>query len=178
MPGLEIIAGYPDGLREQVRRLLEGGRLGGYLELRYPGRHEVQTDKALYRYVAGLKQEYLRKAPAIDKVQYDNRLDVVRNALGLHTTVSRPHGGRLVTSREIRIASLFRELPPELLRMIVVHELAHLRESDHNRAFYQLCEHMQPGYAQLEFDLRLFLLWRARREDSGGDQGGKAGTRA
>ena len=41
--------------------------------------------------------------------------------------------------------------------MIVVHELAHLREKDHNKAFYQLCEHMEPGYHQLEFDLRLYL---------------------
>lgn len=163
MSGLEIIGAYPAALREQVRQLLEAGQLGSYLTLRYPGRHDVQSDKALYRYVAELRQEYLRRAPAIDKVCYDSRLDVVKNALGLHTTLSRPHGGRLVTSREIRVAALFKELPPELLRMIVVHELAHLRESDHNKAFYQLCEHMQPGYAQLEFDLRLFLVWRAAR---------------
>lgn len=161
MSALDAIRGYPDALQQQVRELLEGGRLGSWLQARYPDRHEVQTDRALYRYVSELKQEYLRKAPAIDKVEYDRRLDVVKNALGLHTTVSRPHGGRLVASREIRIAALFREMPPELLRMIVVHELAHLREREHNRAFYQLCEHMQPGYAQLEFDLRLFLVWRA-----------------
>lgn len=161
MSGLEIISAYPAALQQQVRQLLDGGQLGSYLQARYPGRHETQTDKALYRYVSELRQEHLRRAPAIDKVCYDSRLDVVKKALGLHTTVSRPHGGRLVASREIRIASLFRELPPELLRMIVVHELAHLREAEHSRAFYQLCEHMQPGYAQLEFDLRLFLIWRA-----------------
>lgn len=55
---------------------------------------------------------------------------------------------------------LFREAPPEFLNMIVVHELAHLREFDHNKAFYQLCEHMLPGYHQLEFDLRIYLTWR------------------
>ncbi|HYG06232.1 MAG TPA: YgjP-like metallopeptidase domain-containing protein, partial [Stenotrophomonas sp.] len=38
-----------------------------------------------------------------------------------------------------------------------VHELAHLKESDHNKAFYQLCLHMEPDYHQLEFDLRLYL---------------------
>lgn len=171
MSAPDILRGYPDSLQAQVRELLAGGRLGDYLQARYPGRHEVQTDKALYRYVAELKQEYLRRAPPIDRVCYDSRLDVVKNALGLHTTLSRPHGGRLVASREIRIAALFREMPPELLRMIVVHELAHLREHDHNKAFYQLCEHMQPGYAQLEFDLRLFLVWRARPGASSGGAG-------
>ena len=41
--------------------------------------------------------------------------------------------------------------------MIVVHELAHLKEREHDKAFYQLCQHMEPDYHQLEFDLRLYL---------------------
>lgn len=43
--------------------------------------------------------------------------------------------------------------------MIVVHELAHLKEMDHNKAFYQLCEYMAPDYHRLELDLRLYLTW-------------------
>ena len=58
------------------------------------------------------------------------------------------------------MASLFREAPAAFLDMILVHELAHLRESEHNKAFYQLCQHMLPGYAQIEFDLRAWLCWR------------------
>ncbi len=104
--------------------------------------------------------EYLRVAPAIDKVIYDSKLDVLRHALGLHTAISRVQGGKLKAKKEIRIASLFKEAPPEFLRMIVVHELAHLKESDHNKAFYRLCEFMQPGYHQVEFDLRLHLTYR------------------
>ena len=41
--------------------------------------------------------------------------------------------------------------------MIVVHELAHLKEREHDKAFYALCQHMEPDYHQLEFDLRLWL---------------------
>ena len=41
--------------------------------------------------------------------------------------------------------------------MIAVHELAHIKEAEHNKAFYQLCLHMEPDYHQLEFDLRLYL---------------------
>jgi len=41
--------------------------------------------------------------------------------------------------------------------MIVVHELAHLKERAHDKAFYALCTHMAPDYHQLEFDLRLYL---------------------
>jgi predicted metal-dependent hydrolase len=38
--------------------------------------------------------------------------------------------------------------------MIVAHEIAHLKEPQHNKAFYQLCQHIEPNYHQLEFDLR------------------------
>jgi predicted metal-dependent hydrolase len=33
----------------------------------------------------------------------------------------------------------------------------HFKEKEHNKAFYQLCRHMEPNYAQYEFDLRLYL---------------------
>ncbi len=161
---LRFLQGYPEALRQQVRGLLASGELGPRLLARYPGRHDIQSDKALYRYTNDLRQQYLRHAPAIDRVLYDNRLDVVKHALGLHTASSRQHGGRLVAKKEIRIAGLFRDTPPEFLNMIVVHELAHLKEMDHNKAFYQLCEYMLPGYVQLEFDLRLFLTWREQQQ--------------
>ncbi len=157
---LKYLQAYPPGLQEQVRQLIAQDKLGAYLEQRYPGRHEVQSDKALYAYALSLKQEYLRNAPNIDKVLFDNRLDLTHRALGLHTTVSRVQGGKLKAKKEIRVASLFKDAAPEFLKMIVVHELAHFKESDHNKAFYNLCEHMQPGYHQLEFDLRVYLTWR------------------
>lgn len=170
MTALRYLSGYPAPLQAQVRELLASGRLGDYLARRYPDRHGIQTDKALYQYVQELRQAHMKNAAGIDRVVYDSKLDVVHHALGLHTAVSRNHGGRLRARKEIRIASVFREAAPEFLRMIVVHELAHLREQEHNKAFYQLCEHMQPGYHQFEFDLRVFLTWR---EAQGRDAGGK-----
>ncbi|AEF20336.1 M48 metallopeptidase family protein [Pseudomonas fulva] len=160
MTPLKYLQGYPASLQEQVRQMIAGERLGDYLSQRYKGRHSIQSDKALYAYVMALKQEHLKSAPAIDKVLFDNRLDLTHRALGLHTTISRVQGGKLKAKKEIRVASLFREAAPQFLQMIVVHELAHLKESDHNKAFYKLCEYMLPDYQQLEFDLRLYLTWR------------------
>lgn len=160
MTALKYLQAYPAALQEQVRRLIAQDRVGDYLGQRYPDKHSVQSDKALYSYALALKQEYLRNAPAIDKVLFDNRLDLTHRALGLHTAISRVQGGKLKAKKEIRIAALFKEAAPEFLRMIVVHELAHFKESDHNKAFYQLCEHMLPGYHQLEFDLRIYLTYR------------------
>ena len=69
-------------------------------------------------------------------------------------------GGKLKAKKESRVAALFKEAAPEFLNMIVVHELAHLKEAEHNKAFYKLCQYMLPDYHQLEFDLRLYLTWR------------------
>ncbi|MCU1718418.1 YgjP-like metallopeptidase domain-containing protein [Pseudomonas sp. 5P_3.1_Bac2] len=157
---LKYLQAYPLGLQQQIQQLIDQGRLGDYLAQRYAGTHSIKSDKALYSYVMELKQEYLRSAPAIDKVLYDNRLDLTHRALGLHTAVSRVQGGKLKAKKEIRVAALFKEAAPQFLQMIVVHELAHLKESEHNKAFYKLCEHMLPGYHQLEFDLRVYLTWR------------------
>lgn len=160
MTAFKYLQGYPQHLQQQVMQMVAEDRLGDYLARRYPNHHQVQSDKALYGYTVELKQEYLRSAPAIDKVLYDNRLDLTHRALGLHTAVSRVQGGKLKAKKEIRVAALFKEAAPEFLNMIVVHELAHLKEVEHNKAFYKLCQYMLPDYHQLEFDLRLYLTWR------------------
>ncbi len=143
-----------------MRTLIAQERLGEHLAQRYPARHAVQSDKALFAYTAALKQQFMKNAPSIDKVMYDSKLDVVRNALGLHTAISRVQGERLKAKKEFRVATLFKSAAPEFLQMIVVHELAHLKEAEHNKAFYQLCQHMLPEYHQREFDLRVYLTWR------------------
>ncbi|MEC5397220.1 M48 metallopeptidase family protein [Uliginosibacterium sp. H1] len=156
----QYLTGYPPALVAEVQHLIDENRLGPALRRRYPALHTVRSDRALYDYVGTLKTEYLRSTPPLSHVSYDNSLHVIRNALGLHTSIARVQGNKLKAKREIRIATLFREAPEAFLRMIVVHELAHLRVSEHDRAFYQLCCHMEPDYHQLEFDLRAWLTLR------------------
>ena len=153
---LRYLTGYPPALLAQVRELIAEGRLAETVSRRYPEGHEVNTDRALYDYVTDLKSRYLRSAPPLAKVHYDQKLHIVRNALGTHTTVSRVQGNRLKAKREIRVASLFKQAPAPFLKMIV-HELAHLKQRDHDKAFYALCTHMEPAYHQLELDVRLWL---------------------
>ena len=100
---------------------------------------------------------YIRNGAPISKVAFDSKLQVIAHALGTHTTISRVQGKNLKTKHEIRIATIFRAAPEEFLKMITVHELAHLKEKEHNKSFYSLCERMEPNYHQYEFDLRLYL---------------------
>lgn len=155
--GLKYLAGYSEHVQTQVRDLIARDRLGEFLRNKYGQAHAVRNDKALFDYAVELKDRYMRKAEPLNKVIYDNKLQVVRHALGTHTAVSRVQGSKLKASREIRIATVFRDAPAEFLKMIVVHELAHLKQRDHDKPFYQLCTHMAPDYHQLEFDTRLYL---------------------
>ena len=157
MPTLKYLAGYPEDIKAQVRQLILDDRLGDMLLKKYPTAHGIRTDNALYDYVQELKSRFMRNAAPLNKVAFDSRINVVQRALGLHSAISRVQGGKLKASREIRIASLFKQAPSEFLKMIVVHELAHLKESQHDKAFYQLCRHMEPDYHRYEFDLRLYL---------------------
>jgi predicted metal-dependent hydrolase len=157
MTALKYLHGYAPELLARVDELIAQGRLKQSVEQRYPEMHEVRSDGALFEYVTELRSRFMRRAEPISKVGYDNRLSLIHQALGTHTTVSRVQGTRLKSKREIRIASLFKDAPAAFLHMIVVHELAHLKEREHGKAFYALCTHMEPAYHQLEFDLRLWL---------------------
>lgn len=162
MTRLKYLASYPEDVKDQVQTLIENKKLGTFLLNKYPVTHEIKSNKALYGYVIDLKNQFIRQSSPLSKVIYDDKLDVLHQALGLHTFVSRVQGGKLKAKNEMRIGSVFKHAPAEFLTMIVVHELAHLKEKDHNKAFYQLCTHMEPNYHQLEFDMRLYLTYLDR----------------
>ena len=157
MTKLKYLSGYSDLIKDQASQLIDKDKLGVYLLNRYPCVHDVRSDKALYNYVQSLKSEHIRKSQPLSKIVYDDKINVIKHALGLHTFVSRVQGGKLKAKNEIRIASVFKHAPLAFLRMISVHELAHLKEKEHNKAFYKLCNYMEPSYHQLELDMRLYL---------------------
>jgi len=159
MQVLRYLSGYPSAITDQVQRLIDTEKLGAMLLKKYPTTHDVKTDKTLYAYVMALKNQYLRQSSPISKIVYDDKIDVLHQALGLHSFVSRVQGGKLKAKNEIRIGAVFKSAPQEFLRMIVVHELAHLREKEHNKAFYKLCEYIEPSYHQLELDTRIYMTY-------------------
>ncbi len=158
MNALKYIAHYSEETKAHVKQLVEAGKLADYLLSKYPHAHDMKTDKALYEFAVALKNEHMRKAQPLSKVLYDGKIHVINNALGTHTYAKRLQGAKIKTKNEIRVATMFKNVPEAFLRMIIVHELAHFKEKGHDRAFYKLCEHMEPHYHQLEFDTRLYLI--------------------
>ncbi|MBK5072927.1 M48 family metallopeptidase [Budviciaceae bacterium CWB-B4] len=157
MNSLPYLTGYPEHIQLQVAQLVKQEKLGALLLSRYPVPHIYVTDKMLYQYVMEIKNQYMKNAQLVSKVCYDNKIHIIKHALGLHTSISRIQGSKLKSKAEIRISNLFKSAPETLLRMIVVHELAHLKEKQHNKDFYNLCCYMEPDYHQLELDTRLYL---------------------
>jgi UTP pyrophosphatase len=157
---LKYLAHYSEGVQTQVRDLINCNKLNELLLKKYSTAHSIRNDKALFEYVMGLKNEFLRGADPLSKVAFDSKLKVIQHALGTHTNVSRVQGNKLKSKREIRVATLFKDVPIELLWMIVVHELAHIKEREHDKPFYKLCTYMEPNYHQYELDLRLYLTYQ------------------
>ena len=158
MPTHKYLTNYPPTIIAQIETLIENNRLGDYLLERYPKPHNIANDSDLREYVMALKNQHMKKSQPLSKVIYDNKLHVVHNALGLHSYVGRNQGGKLKTKNELRVSAVFKKTSEAFLNMIVVHELAHLKEKEHDKAFYRLCQHMLPDYYQLEFDMRLYLI--------------------
>lgn len=154
---LKYLSAYSPTIQSQVQQMLTEKTLAKYLLAKYPTCHQISSDKALRNYALDIKNQYLKKSAPLSQVKYDDKIHIINNALGLHTYVSRVQGGKLKSKNEIRIGSTFKRSPAAFLQMIVVHELAHLKEKDHNKAFYKLCQHMLPDYHQLELDLRIYL---------------------
>jgi UTP pyrophosphatase len=159
MDTLKYLAHYNHEIRAQVQQLIDTRSLGERLLLKYPDTHPYTTDKSLYEYVIEIKNAHLRNASPISKVLFDPKIRDLQSALGTHTFVSRVQGGKLKAKNEIRISTLFKNTPEPFLRMIITHELAHLKEKEHNKAFYKLCTHILPQYHQLEFEVRLYLTY-------------------
>jgi UTP pyrophosphatase len=157
MNTLKYLNGYPPETIAQVTQIIADNRLAEIILKRYPEAHQIRSDKQLYDYALSLKNRYMNKAQPLGRASYDSKIKVIQHALGQHHYISRVQGSKLKTLNEIKIASLFRAVPEAFLKMIVVHELAHFKEKEHNKAFYQLCRHMEPNYHQYEFDLRLYL---------------------
>ena len=159
MKELKYLRGYAPNLIEGVETMIKKNKLHVYILNNYPKGHKIVNDKMLYSYVMELKNEYLKKGDPISKVIYDPKISLENQALGLHTYVSRVQGNKLKSKNEIRIASVFKKMPIEFLRVIVVHELAHLKEKNHDKPFYKLCQNMEPNYFQLEFDMSVYLTY-------------------
>ncbi len=154
---MKYLTGYPQELIDQVQAMADAGKVDAYLTNKYPKQNTIRNDKQLYNYTMELKKKFMRNAPNPNRVAFDGKTTAAAQALGLNKSKQRIHGKKIKTKNEILVASTFKAMPAKFLEFIVVHELAHLKEKNHDKAFYKLCCNMLPDYHQVEFDMRIYL---------------------
>lgn len=67
MTDLIYISHYPEQIQQQVRQLISQRQLGNWLAKRYPEKHVVQSDSALFDYVTELKTGICGMSPPLIK---------------------------------------------------------------------------------------------------------------
>jgi len=68
-------------------------------------------------------------------------------------SAARSRWGSCNSGREIRLAWRLVKAPPHLVDYVVCHELAHLRQMNHSRAFWAEVERLCPDYRRLREEL-------------------------
>ncbi|MGL1936840.1 MAG: DUF45 domain-containing protein [Fibrobacterales bacterium] len=156
---LRYLNGYGAEVVTALKPAFESGRAAASLQKKYADfkNGEISNDKLLYEYVSEFKKRYLKSAPPLSRICFDKKVSLEKQALGIFTVTPRIQGKKIKAKHAIHVAEQFKKAPEPILRAIVVHELAHLKERDHSKAFYNLCTHIEPGYHALEFDMRLWL---------------------
>ncbi|MCG7546990.1 MULTISPECIES: M48 family metallopeptidase [Pseudoalteromonas] len=158
MQQLKYFQHYPDSLQAQVKTLIADEKLQPYFKSKYPLGHQLQNQQALYQYCTALKQRYLKNTPRLNNVSFNKHTDMMKGTLGTHTHKQHRHGQKLKARYDIALNNQLKYAPEAILRALIVHELAHFKHAEHDKAFYNLCCNMEPDYHQLELDLRLFVV--------------------
>ena len=64
---LKYLKGYSEEILEKVERAIGEKRLGEVILSRYPSKHSIGSDKALYSYAMDIKNRYLKKSAPLSK---------------------------------------------------------------------------------------------------------------
>ncbi|MBZ4683573.1 MAG: pyrophosphatase [Fusobacteriaceae bacterium] len=153
------LEGYSEKLKIQIKELFDNNLIEKYFFNKYKKKHNITNDKLLYEYVDELRKKHLKKTKPLNKVKYDSKIKFEKQALGLNIFNYRIHGNKIKTDNEIKISTVFKNVPEEFLKFVVIHELAHLKEKEHNKEFYKLCTHIDKNYFQYELDMRIYLTY-------------------
>ena len=124
----------------------------GILRLKGNVGDEGQCVKALQRWLSGVaRREFL---PRLESLSAEMGIDFER----MHIRMQRTCWGSRSSSGTISLNLCLLFVPPDLLRYLLIHELAHGRHMNHSARFWQLVTRYEPDARKL--DRRLGKAWR------------------
>jgi predicted metal-dependent hydrolase len=133
-------------------RIAEGSRCGAVLagtdlEVRVRQRSPASVQRVVVAWYKRAAREHLEGR--IAELARAGGLATPR--LAISSAVSR--WGSCNSRREVRLAWRLVKAPPHLVDYVVCHELAHLREMNHSRAFWEEVERLCPDYRRRRDEL-------------------------
>ncbi len=122
-------------------------RVGSELLVRLRGATETGVRRAVVAWYKGAARDHL-----------EGRVAELSRACGiapprLAISAARSRWGSCNSRREIRLAWRLVKAPAHLVDYVVCHELAHLRQMNHSRAFWAEVERLCPDYRALRTEL-------------------------
>lgn len=93
------------------------------------------------------------------RADFARRLEIFSAKLGVKTpqlflSNAKTRWGSCNNKREIRLNWRLIQAPPALINYVVCHELAHLKEMNHSKKFWQVVEQLCPDYVASEKGLK------------------------
>jgi predicted metal-dependent hydrolase len=99
------------------------------------------------------KQEAQSKIPNIVEY-YANKMQLIPNKLSFRKT--KRQWGSCSANNNISLNTMLAKLPQNVVKYIVVHELAHIKHKNHQKEFWALVERYMPEYKQLQDELKTY----------------------
>ena len=134
-------------LRLAAGRRTFAERIGAELHVRLRDAAPVSVRRAVVAWYKGAAREHLEARAA--ELSRAGGLAPPRLAI----SAARSRWGSCNSRREIRLAWRLVKAPPHLVDYVVCHELAHLRQMNHSRAFWSEVERLCPDYRRLRAEL-------------------------
>lgn len=118
-----------------------------------PGRVRLRHDGSAWRPL--LKRWLVRKAEAhlVPWLEQTSR-EVALPIAGVSIRCQKSRWGSCSSSRRINLNVNLLFVPPAQVRYLFIHELCHTRHMNHSERYWRLVESLEPGYRQLDAELR------------------------
>lgn len=88
----------------------------------------------------------------LPRIEYFAKLMDVRYS-GVTITSAKKRFGSCTAGKHLHFSLFLLFYPPKLRDLVVVHELAHLKEMNHSKAFYSIMDKYLPNHRQLQYEL-------------------------
>ena len=115
--------------------------------------HYKDIDKILQQIYSLYRDEAKSKLPHIVQ-EYAQKMQLFPNKITFRKT--KRQWGSCSATNNISLNTMLAKLPIDVVKYVIVHELAHIRHKNHQKEFWALVKRYMPNYKQLQNELKTY----------------------